>query len=130
MANQNPSLSPRRETLNVMVISPDPIQYKLLSMALQLEWSCEIFSCEHAQRAEERIQTQAPDLVLLDVLLMEHAALPIVERLRQCSGRSELPVLVLNAEVASQSEHLLCLTRSWKMPDLYDAIRQLLDLPG
>lgn len=134
MTNQHDSTSSRQEKgktpFSVLIISPDPIQLKMLSMALQLEWNCEVFSCESIQQAERRITTLTPDLVILEALSLESAALPLAEKLRQPSGGSELPVLVLNAAIASQSEHLLCLTRSWKMPTLYDAIRQLLGLPA
>lgn len=134
MANQQNPTPPHQgkgtTLFTVMVISPDPTQLKLLAMALQLEWTCEVFSCKSVQQAERRITTLTPDLVILEALVLESAALPLAEKLRQCSGRSELPVLVLNAEVATQSEHLLCLTRSWAVPTLYAAIRQLLGLPA
>lgn len=110
----------------VMAVSPDPTQRKLLSMALHLEWACEVLTCENVQVAEQRITTQTIHLVLLDALDRENAVLQIIERLRQCSGRSELPVLVLNAETAFQSKFLVCFTRSWKMAPFYTAIRHLL----
>lgn len=134
MANQHDPTTAHQEqgatSFTVMTISPDPAQRKLLSMALQLEWSCEVLSCESMQQAEQRITRLSPDLVILDALLLENATLQIAEQLRQVSGRSELPLLVLNAEAASQGKHLLCLTRSWTIPALYAAIRQLLDLPA
>lgn len=133
MVKPNDPTPPHQEKgatpFTVMVISPDPTQLKLLSMALQLEWNCEVFNCESIQHAEQRLKTLALDLVILDALVLENATLQIAERLRQKSGRSALPLLVLNAAVASQSEHLLSLTRSWNMAALYEAIRQLLDLP-
>ena len=115
---------------SIMVISADPTQLKLLSMALQLEWRCEVRSMESVQQAEQRIEELPCDLVILEALLLDQAPLQIAQRLRQVSRRSKLPLLVLNADVASQSEQLLCLTRSWKMSALYDAIRQLLGLPA
>lgn len=114
--------------LYIIVISADPTQLKLLSMALHLEWNCEVFCYENVQQAEQGIKTLTPDLLILDAHIQEGRALQIMEQLRSQSSRSDLPVLVFNATVVSPSERVLYLTKTSVMPDFYEAIRQLLGL--
>jgi PleD family two-component response regulator len=127
---QPPSLHREERTapLMILVVSPDHTQLKLLTMALQIEWACEVFSFDNARHAEERAKALAPDLVILDALLLDGAAHDLSDRLRRITGRGNLPTLLINAPAACQSDYTLSLMRSWKMHALYAAIRQLLGL--
>jgi len=58
----------------------------------------EVDVCENGREAYERVLTQRPDVLVLDVMLPEMNGFEILQGLRETDGYADLPILMLTAK--------------------------------
>lgn len=58
-----------------------------------------VFECEHGQEALDSLQTETPDLILLDVMMPFVGGLEVLERLRSWPGKEKVPVILMSGVV-------------------------------
>src|SRR5262245_35704595 len=83
---------PRR----VLVVEDEPENRLLLNVILGTE-GYEVIETEDGASALEAAATQAPDLILLDVMMPEMNGFVVFERLRADPGTRSIPVIMLTA---------------------------------
>ena len=116
----------------ILVVANDPQLLKLLSMALSLEFACEVLTVDSARRAEEVSQRLTPTLVIIDEQLLDQDAQDLSVHLHRLGGLGQLPTLFLNVTTPSHAQranhpystHFLGL--SWRVEALYAAVQVLL----
>jgi response regulator RpfG family c-di-GMP phosphodiesterase len=125
-----PSYPEQSMRLTIMVVANDLTLLKLLDMALTLELACDVLPFASGRSAQETAKGIAPDLVILDELLVDPPAWKLTEQLHSIPGLERVPLLIINAATAmlseSQSYPLIVLRMRWNMQELYAAASQLL----
>lgn len=81
---------------SVLVVDDDPTTVEMLSMVLTLE-GYEVTGVDRGPEALERIGSQRPDVVVLDIMMPGMSGLEVVRRLRTDPRISGTKVLVLSA---------------------------------
>jgi len=137
MARKRPPAQNRNDEhrLNVLAIEDDPDICKVLQICLKLEG----FETRTAGSRDEIVaafrQPPVPDLVLLDVKLIDTNGFDILARMRQHPVLKHTPVIMLTA--AASREAVLkgilggadgFVTKPFQIPNLIKAIKTVLDL--
>jgi DNA-binding NtrC family response regulator len=117
-----------------MVVATDPAILKLLSMALKLEYECEILTFTSEGRLLETAKYSKPDLVIIYSQLLGLSALELADRLHSIKGFENVPTILTHAPVASWSQnqhsHLIVLSMPFTLEELYAAVTKVLAAPG
>jgi two-component system, OmpR family, phosphate regulon response regulator PhoB len=85
--------TPRPSRCTVLVVDDEPMLRNLLSRLLRME-GYDVIEAEDGQVALDKIATEQPDLVLLDVMLPARDGLDVLGDLRQTSN---VPVILVSA---------------------------------
>jgi response regulator RpfG family c-di-GMP phosphodiesterase len=114
----------------IMVVANDLKLLKLLDLALSLELTCEVLTLDSSKSAVAAVKRIKPDLLILDEYLLDRKAHDLGTQLHSVTGLEQVPTLLINATVTSQSENKSYPTRSlstsWKLEALYAAVHELL----
>jgi DNA-binding response OmpR family regulator len=84
----------------ILVADDDPQLLRLMSRNLQLE-GYEVLTARNGELALEQIKTQAPDLVLLDVIMPKLDGFSVCERVREFST---VPIILVTARGLEQDK--------------------------
>lgn len=80
----------------VLAVDDDDVIRSLLVMNLEMEGH-EVLTAANGRAALERITADAPDLVLLDIMMPELSGYDVLQRVRQDPQHRTLPVVFLSA---------------------------------
>jgi DNA-binding response OmpR family regulator len=85
--------------VTVLVVDDDPVIMRLLEVNFEME-GYTVVTATDGQQALDRITSNAPDLVVCDIMMPVVNGLEVVERLRQSSDETlqRLPVILLSAK--------------------------------
>jgi len=95
----------RNATLSqqVLVVEDDPQTREMLRRLLEKEgWK--ILEAENGRVALERMATQAPALILLDLMMPEMDGFEFMQELRKRADWRELPVIVITAKGVTEED--------------------------
>jgi DNA-binding response OmpR family regulator len=88
--------------VKVLVVDDDPVILELLRLNFEME-GFEVVSACDGRAGFDRAVTEAPDLVISDIMMPNVDGLEMLQQLRAEPGTAELPVLLLSAK-AQQNE--------------------------
>ena len=83
--------------VRLLVVDDDPQVVDLVSQLLEGE-AYDIQSAADGQEALEVVSQQCPDIILLDLLMPRLDGFGVIEQLRQCPERGDIPIVVLTAK--------------------------------
>jgi DNA-binding response OmpR family regulator len=85
--------------VTVLVVDDDPVIMRLLEVNFEME-GYTVVTATDGQQALDRITSNAPDLVVCDIMMPVVNGLEVVERLRQSSDETlqRLAVILLSAK--------------------------------
>lgn len=79
--------------LKVLFVEDDPDQIFLYQKGFELE-SLTMIAARSGEEAEEKIKTEKPDVILLDILLKNENGLDIIENLQERNILGDIPVII------------------------------------
>src|SRR4030042_2404163 len=79
----------------ILVVDDEPNVLRMVSYALQAE-GCEVGVAQNGNEALIKVLTEAPDLVVLDVMLPDMSGAEVCEQLRKKQETIDLPVIMLS----------------------------------
>jgi DNA-binding NtrC family response regulator len=124
---------PRASHLSIMVVATDPAILKLLTMALKLEYECEVLTFTSEGSLLETAKHYKPDLMIIYSQLLGLNALELADRLHSIKGLENVPTILTHAPVASWSQsqhsHLIVLNMPFTLEELYAAVTKVLTTP-
>ncbi|MDP3131768.1 MAG: response regulator, partial [Burkholderiaceae bacterium] len=90
----------------VLLVDDHPLQLQLLQEALSPEFAVRM--AQSGEAALREVATQAPDLILLDVLMPDMDGFEVCRRLRAHAHWKDIPVIFVTSmdEATSESEGL------------------------
>jgi DNA-binding NtrC family response regulator len=115
----------------ILVVASDLTLLKLVKMALQLEFACEVLSFERGRSALETARHVIPALVIIHFYLFDLYALELADRLHTMQGFESVPILLTHLpwafwNVALRS-YLTVLTLPFQLETFYAAVQTCLD---
>ncbi len=91
----------------ILVVDDEPNVLRMVSYALHAE-GFEVVVAQNGTEALNKVQTEAPDLVLLDVMLPDMSGVEVCQQLRKRQETIGLPIIMLSA-MAQVSDKVRCL---------------------
>ena len=88
----------------ILVVDDDPVIQKLLSVNFEME-GYRVITASDGVEGLERIRDDAPDLVLLDVMMPRMDGLAVARQLKADPATKQIPVLLLSAKAQSSDIH-------------------------
>jgi len=90
--------------MRVMIVEDEPNIVESLSFVFRREgW--EVTTALDGDTAIERLLSEPPDVLVLDVMLPPHSGFEVLKRVRREPGLSRLPVIVLTAKGQEKDRH-------------------------
>ncbi len=80
--------------MRILVVDDDPPSVKMISFLLREE-GYDVISTDNGLEALELVDSEAPDLVVLDVMMPNLDGFEVCRRMRQ---RTDVPILFLSAK--------------------------------
>jgi DNA-binding response OmpR family regulator len=80
----------------ILVVDDEPNVLRLIGYALQIE-GYEIVTAETGAEALKKVETEGPDLVILDIMLPDLSGIEVCQQLRSKAGMIDLPIIMLSA---------------------------------
>ena len=80
----------------ILVVDDEPNVLRMVSYTLQAE-GFEVVVAQSGNEALIKVLTEAPDLILLDVMLPDMSGVEVCEKLRQRQEHFDLPIIMLSA---------------------------------
>ena len=96
-----------RMGFKVLVVDDDPMSITLVRAIFERE-DFEVLSAESAREALRLVESEKPDLLLLDLMLPEIDGLTMCESLRQRAATAALPIIMLTG---NHQRHWSCAGR-------------------
>ena len=85
--------------MRILAVDDEPEVIEVVRLCFNLRWpDAEVIAAATGQEALAAIEGQAPDLVLLDIMLPGMDGFDICYQLRQEPGTVDLPILMLSAK--------------------------------
>jgi len=91
----------------ILIVDDEPNVLRMVSYALSAE-GFEVVVAQNGTEALIKVLTEAPDLVLLDVMLPDMSGVEVCEQLRKRQENIDLPIIMLSA-LAQVSDKVKCL---------------------
>ncbi len=117
----------------VLVVDDDPLLVKLVSAALTAE-GMEVVAATNGAEGLIAVNSQHPDLIVLDVAMPVLDGFAMLKTLRENSETAKLPVIMLTARKSDadvtkgwSSGADLYLTKPFEVPELVLATKRLLE---
>jgi two-component system chemotaxis response regulator CheY len=88
----------KRGTYTVLVVEDDPIQMATVREFLE-ESSIRVVEASSGRTAIARLQTERPDLIILDLILPDVSGYEVCEFIRRNPGTRDVPVLVVSVRL-------------------------------
>lgn len=120
----------------ILVVDDDEHIRKSLAQYLEME-EFDVDVASSGPEALSRAGRQAPDLVLLDIMMPGMDGFEVVEKLRQESATSQVPIILLTAR--GQDTDVIkgyqlgvssYLTKPFNLDELVDTIREVFEADG
>jgi CheY-like chemotaxis protein/MinD-like ATPase involved in chromosome partitioning or flagellar assembly len=80
----------------ILVVDDEPNVLRLIGYALQIE-GYEIVTAETGAEALKKVETEGPDLVILDIMLPDLSGIEVCQQLRNKARMIDLPIIMLSA---------------------------------
>jgi CheY-like chemotaxis protein/MinD-like ATPase involved in chromosome partitioning or flagellar assembly len=80
----------------ILVVDDEPNVLRLIGYALQIE-GYEIVTAETGVEALNKVETEGPDLVILDIMLPDLSGIEVCQQLRNKARMIDLPIIMLSA---------------------------------
>lgn len=80
----------------ILVVDDDPDDLKMISMILQPE-GYEVVTSENGREALEKVESEDPDLIILDVMMPELDGFAACAKLKSSPESKGIPVILLTA---------------------------------
>jgi pilus assembly protein CpaE len=81
----------------ILIVDDDAETLRLVSLMLQRQ-GYQVLSAQNGEQALQLIQTDSPDLVVLDIMMPDVDGYQVSQRIRNSPGRSDLPILMFTAK--------------------------------
>ena len=81
----------------ILVVDDEPNALHMIGYALQAE-GYEVVVAQNGAEAISKAQTEAPDLVILDVMMPDMSGTEVCEQLRKSQETFSLPIIMLSAK--------------------------------
>jgi DNA-binding response OmpR family regulator len=91
----------------ILVVDDEPNVLRMVSYTLQIE-GYEVVTAQNGLEALYKVQTETPDLVILDVMMPDMSGVVVCERLRKEPETINLPIIMFSA-LSQVSEKVKCL---------------------
>ena len=85
----------------ILVVDDDPVNLKVISGLLSTR-GYDIYESDSGETALNRLENEAFDLVILDVMMPRISGITVTRRLRETRSQIELPILLLSAKTRSE----------------------------
>ena len=125
-----PVRTDQRTVPTILVVASDGKMLKLLNMALSIEFTCNVFSLTSGRGAAETAKHVRPDLVIVDVYLLDSNALELADRLHAIKELESVPTLLVNTPEAwgniSQRTHTFFMSVPFVLANFYAAVNSSL----
>ncbi len=114
----------------ILVVDDDEGIQHFLQVALEAE-GYEVMIAEDGQSALDKLATNTPDLIILDLMMPRMNGYDFVKALEQQGQRQKLPLLLLTADIHAQEQAALLavnayLSKPFDLPDLLDTVAAML----
>ena len=86
----------------ILVVDDDPALLQTIAIVLK-EHGYDVTTAEDGTRMQEALEKQAPDLILLDVLMPQMDGFQLLERLKGDDRFAEIPVLMVSSLPAEEA---------------------------
>ena len=83
--------------VKILVVDDEPNVLRMVSYALEVE-GYEVIVATNGVEALSKVQTEAPDLIILDDMLPQMSGVEVCEQLRKQQETIDLPVIMLSAK--------------------------------
>jgi serine phosphatase RsbU (regulator of sigma subunit) len=90
------------DTSKILIVDDEPFNVDYIEQELE-ESGYEILSATNGQEALEIIHTEAPDLVLLDIMMPVMDGFEVLSRLKENADTRDIPVIVISASTDLKS---------------------------
>lgn len=91
----------------ILVVDDEPNVLRMVSYTLQIE-GYEVVGAQNGLEALYKVKTEAPDLVILDVMMPDMGGIEVCEQLRKQPETSDLPIIMFSA-LSQVSDKVRCL---------------------
>lgn len=117
--------------MHVMIVEDEPNIVESLSFVFSREgW--QVAAALDGETAIERLLSEPPDVLVLDVMLPPHSGFEVLKRVRSEASLKNLPVLVLTAKGQEQDRHTALrlgadafVTKPFSNRDIVQHVREL-----
>lgn len=84
----------------ILVVDDEPDVVRLVEFRLQRE-GFEILTCSDGRSALDLLETEKPDLIVLDIMMPLMDGMEVLRQIRSHRATSRIPVIMLTAKTAS-----------------------------
>ncbi len=127
-------MSPDKK-VRILLVDDEPSIVKMVGKRLEVE-GFEVLVAMDGQEAVKKVQTEAPDLVILDLMLPKLNGYEVCMMLKEDTRYQKIPVVMFTAKAQEQDEKLglACgadayIRKPFKAQELLDQIRALTNKP-
>lgn len=127
-------MSPDKK-VRILLVDDEPSIVKMVGKRLEVE-GFEVLVAMDGQEAVKKVQTEAPDLVILDLMLPKLNGYEVCMMLKEDTRYQKIPVVIFTAKAQEQDEKLglACgadayIRKPFKAQELLDQIRALANKP-
>lgn len=92
---QEPKEEPKK--IKILVVDDDPQIRRLIKVTLQSKFNFEIIEAENGYTALQKIETEKPFLVILDIMMPELNGIELIEKLKTNEETKDVPVIICSA---------------------------------
>ena len=83
--------------IKILVVDDDPQIRRLVKVTLQSKFNFEILEAENGVTALQKIETEKPFLVILDIMMPELNGLELIEKLKSNEAIKDVPIIMCSA---------------------------------
>jgi two-component system, sensor histidine kinase and response regulator len=90
------------KTPRILIVDDEPINLKVLAAHL-VRWGCSVHAAPGGREAIEAVETFAPDLILLDIMMPEMSGYDVCKVLQHDPAAKAIPIIFLTAVAGEQA---------------------------
>ena len=116
----------------ILVVDDEPATVKMVQLVLEGE-GCEVTTASNGTECLQKVTSNRPDLIILDVAMPVLDGFETLRALRQDAATQDLPVIMLTARTADEDVVRgwstgvdLYLTKPFSIDELLTAVRRIL----
>jgi PleD family two-component response regulator len=83
--------------IKILVVDDDPQIRRLIKVTLQSKFNFEILEAENGLAALQKIETEKPFLVMLDIMMPELNGIELIEKLKANEETKDVPIIICSA---------------------------------